>query len=162
MVVIALTTVLPTTPERAFDLSIDVDAHTGSMAGSGERAVGGVRSGALALGDTVTFAARHFGLPWRMTSRISAYDRPDRFVDEQVEGPFRSWRHEHTFSWDDARGVTVSRDVIHFTAPLGMLGRLVTKAVLERYLTRLIAERNAYLRQLCTEVPGRGGDDNDS
>lgn len=58
--------------------------------------------------------------------------------------------------------VTVSRDVIHFTAPLGMLGRLVTKAVLERYLTRLIAERNAYLRQLCTEVPGRGGDDNDS
>jgi ligand-binding SRPBCC domain-containing protein len=145
MPVIELTTLLPATPDQAFDLSIDVDAHTGSMAGSGERTVGGVRSGRLALGDTVTFAARHFGLPWRLTSRITAYDRPARFVDEQVKGPFRVWRHEHTFAFDEARKVTVARDRVEFTAPFGVLGRLVTALVLERYMRRILAERNAYL-----------------
>jgi ligand-binding SRPBCC domain-containing protein len=135
--------------EQAFDLSIDVDVHAGSMAGSGERAVGGVRSGRLALGDTVTFAARHFGVRWRMTSRITAYERPGRFVDEQVKGPFHTWRHEHTFTRDEARGVVISRDLVHFTAPFGILGRLVTGVVLERYMRRLLTERNTYLRQLC-------------
>jgi hypothetical protein len=47
--VIELTTALATTPERAFDLSIDVDAHAASMTGSGERIAGGVRSGRLTL-----------------------------------------------------------------------------------------------------------------
>ncbi|PAX90951.1 cyclase, partial [Streptomyces albidoflavus] len=28
----------------------------------------------MALGDTVTWRARHFGVVWRMTSRITAYD----------------------------------------------------------------------------------------
>ncbi|WP_067505003.1 SRPBCC family protein [Actinoplanes sp. TFC3] len=150
---IALTTVFAAGVEEVFDLSIDVDVHTASMAGSGERTDGGVRSGRLALGDTVTFTARHFGLPWRMTSRITAYERPVRFVDEQDRGPFRTWRHEHTFTSDDERGVTVARDLIDFTAPFGMLGRLVTRVVLERYLRRLIAERNAYLAGLVSGSP---------
>ena len=154
MAVIALETFLPVAPERAFDLCIDVDAHTGSMAGSGERTVGGVRTGQLALGDTVTFAARHFGLPWRLTARITAYERPGRFVDEQVTGPFRRWRHEHTFTWDDERTGTVARDVVEFTAPLGVLGRLVTWAVLERYLRRILMQRNAYLARTLADLAG--------
>jgi ligand-binding SRPBCC domain-containing protein len=153
MAVIALETFLPARPERAFDLSIDVDAHTGSMARSGERTVGGVRSGRLALGDTVTFAARHFGLPWQLAARITAYDRPGRFVDEQVKGPFRRWRHEHTFTWDGERNGTIARDVVEFTAPLGVLGRLVTRAVLERYMRRILIERNAYLARTLGEGP---------
>ena len=28
-------------------------------------------------------------------ARISEYEPPHRFVDEQVEGPFAAWRHEH-------------------------------------------------------------------
>jgi ligand-binding SRPBCC domain-containing protein len=86
----------------------------------------------------VTFAARHFGLPWRMTSRITAYDCPRRFVDEQVRGPFRAWRHEHTFAWDDALGVTIARDVVHFIAPLGFLGWMVEKVVPERHMRRIL------------------------
>ncbi|MGX6606477.1 SRPBCC family protein [Micromonosporaceae bacterium Da 78-11] len=149
MTCIELTTELATTAQRAFDLSLDVGVHTGSMARSGERVVGGVRDGAMALGDTVTFAARHFGVRWRMTSRITAWQRPARFVDEQDRGPFRSWWHEHTFAWDEARQVTVARDVVHFTAPFGLLGRLVTRVVLERYMRRILVERNAYLAQVC-------------
>lgn len=77
---IRLETNLPSTPEAAFELSLSVDAHTSSMRGSGERAIAGVTSGEMALGDTVTWRARHFGFPFTMTSRISTHEAPDRFV----------------------------------------------------------------------------------
>jgi ligand-binding SRPBCC domain-containing protein len=91
-----LVTLLQCEPEKAFDLSLSVDAHRESM-GNGERAVSGVTSGLLDLGDSVTWQARHFGLPFRMTSAVTDFDRPYRFVDEQTRGPFASWWHEHCF-----------------------------------------------------------------
>ena len=131
--------------QRVFDLSLEVEVHTASMAGSGEQAVGGVTSGRLKLGDVVTWKARHFGLMWRMTSRISACDPPGYFVDEQVGGPFKRWRHVHHFESDGAGG-TVMRDVVDFAAPLGPLGVLAERSVLNWYLPRLIRVRNDHLR----------------
>ncbi|MFI6763864.1 cyclase [Micromonospora sp. NPDC050417] len=120
------------------------------MSAARERVVAGVAHGPMALGETVTWAARHFGITWRMTSRISAYDRPYRFVDEQVSGPFRHWYHEHLFQdapagGADAAGGTVMVDRIEFTAPAGLIGRVVTTLFLRRYMCRLIERRNAYL-----------------
>jgi len=85
---IRLETLIAAPVAACFDLSLSVDAHTVSMAASGERAVAGVTSGVMKLGDTVTWRARHFGIAFRMTSAITYYERPIRFVDEQQRGPF--------------------------------------------------------------------------
>ena len=61
-------------PETLFAASLDIDRHVASMAGSRERAVGGVTSGAIGLGETVTWRARHFGLWFTMMSRITELD----------------------------------------------------------------------------------------
>src|SRR4051794_32786658 len=113
------------------------------MARSGEQIVAGVSSGVMGLGDMVTWRARHFGIPFTMTSRISAYEVPFRFVDEQVSGPFGRWWHEHRF--EECDGVTVMTDTVHFASPLGLLGRLVDTLFLTRYVTRLLEERNQWL-----------------
>ncbi|MGX1709157.1 SRPBCC family protein [Streptomyces albidoflavus] len=136
-----------------FGLSLDVDAHTASMARSGERAVAGVTSGAMVLGDTVTWRARHFGVVWRMTSRITAYDHPTHFVDEQTAGPFHHWWHAHHFT-PDGHGGTLMRDEITFQAPLGPLGRLAERAALDRYMPHLMRERNAHLRAVAEREAG--------
>jgi ligand-binding SRPBCC domain-containing protein len=128
-----------------FDLSLSVDAHTASMHQSGERAIGGVTSGAMKLADTVTWRARHFGLAFRMTCAITQYQYPSRFVDEQVNGPFRRWSHEHTFTLA-ANGETVMTDVVHFQSPLGPLGILADRLVLDRYMPHLLRQRNAWLK----------------
>lgn len=131
-------------PEEVFGLSLDVDAHTRSMAESGERAVAGVMAGRMGPGDTVTWQARHFGVPIRMTSRITEYREPSHFVDEQLRGPFKLWRHEHRFIPDDDG--TLLRDDITFAAPLGPLGRLAELLVLRWYMPKLIRQRNEFLK----------------
>lgn len=143
MTTIELITALPMTPGEAFDLSLDVNVHAVSMAASREAAVAGITSGRMALHDQVTWRAWHFGVPWRMTSRISALQRPSRFVDEQVEGPFARFRHEHLFETEG--NATRMIDRIEFAAPLGWFGLLAERLVLAGYLTKLIKRRNAYL-----------------
>lgn len=128
--------------EQLFDLSLDIDAHLASMSASEESAIGGVTAGAIGLGETVTWRARHFGVWFTMTSRITALDRPARFVDEQTRGPFRSFRHEHVFE-DDGDGGTVMTDTLTLTSPV--LGTLAERLILVPYLRRLIVERNRHL-----------------
>ena len=60
--------------EELFDLSLDIDAHVASMSESKERAVAGVTTGRIGLGETVTWRARHFGVWFTMTSEISELD----------------------------------------------------------------------------------------
>ncbi|MDQ0734128.1 SRPBCC family protein [Arthrobacter agilis] len=126
-----------------FDRSRSIDAHTRSMARSRETAVAGTTTGLISLGQHVTWRARHFGVPIRMTSRITDMEAPNRFVDQQIRGPFRRFRHVHEFSHAD--GITTMTDRIEFAAPFGPLGRVVEKLVLARYLRTLIETRNRYL-----------------
>ena len=130
--------------ERVYDLARDLDLHARSMAHTNERAVGGRTSGRIELGETVTWRARHFGITWSLTSRITIADPPTRFVDQQERGPFRSFRHEHRFE-PRPGGTRLVDEWIH-VAPFGPLGRLVDRLVLARYMRRLLETRNRALK----------------
>lgn len=154
MIRFQLATRVEAEPQRVFDASLDVGLHTASMSGAREEVVAGVTDRVLALGDTVTWRARHFGVWWRMTAEITACEPPGYFVDEQRRGPFRYWRHEHRFA---AYGKgTVMYDSVEFAAPFGSVGRLAEVLVLRRYLARLIGERNRYLQRILDGPPSDG------
>ena len=147
MPIIELITRIAAPPERCFDLSRSIDLHQASLARSGERAVAGVTSGLIGMGESVTWEARHLGVRQRLTSRITAFDRPHHFRDSMVAGAFARFDHDHWFTPDDAGG-TVVRDVFDFAAPLGVLGRIAEAAFLTRYMRRLLADRNAVVRRV--------------
>lgn len=130
--------------ERVFDLARDIDFHQRSVAHTGERAIAGRTSGLIGLGETVTWRARHFQIPWSLTSQVTAFDPPDSFVDEQVSGLFLRFRHVHRFAAVD--GGTLMTDRWRHRSPLGPLGRLVDRMVLDRYMRRLLEARNASLK----------------
>src|SRR5512141_1289353 len=88
--------------EQLFDRARSIDAHVETMAASGERAVAGVTQGLISIGEQVTWRARHFGVPLTMTSRVTSLDYPTSFVDEQVRGPFKAFRHVHEFAANGA------------------------------------------------------------
>ena len=151
MPVIVLRTRVAAPASRCFDLARDVDLHQRSTAASRERAVAGVTSGLLGRGDEVTWEATHFGVRQRLTSRITEFDPPNRFVDEMVRGAFTRFRHEHQFlSFPDG---TEMVDIFDYTSPLGPLGRLADGLFLRRYMTRLLRDRNAYLKRVAESAP---------
>ena len=136
--------------ERLFDLARSIDAHVDSQKRAGERAVSGVMSGLIGEGQEVTWQARHFGIPLRMTSRITALEYPQSFTDEQVSGPFKAFRHVHEFEATPTGSLMTDR--VEFTAPFGPVGRLVEKLVLRRYLERLIVEREMFLSSMSSQT----------
>lgn len=135
--------------EQLFDLSLSIEDHVASMSESGEKAIDGVTTGAIGLGETVTWRARHFGIWFTMSSKITSLERPNRFVDEQVRGPFRSFRHVHEFTSDGA--MTVMTDTITLASPI--FGPLAERLVLVPYLRRLIRRRNHHLLTALEATP---------
>lgn len=136
-----IVTECPSDAASMFDISLDIDAHVRSMARSRESAVGGVTTGWIGLGETVTWRARHFGIWFTMTSKITELDRPHRFIDEQVSGPFAMFVHEHLFE-DTLDGCRMS-DTITIASPI--FGAAAERLVLVPYMQRLIRQRNKML-----------------
>jgi ligand-binding SRPBCC domain-containing protein len=139
---IDLITDIAAAPDVCFDVSLDVQVHV--AASRTQRIVGGVRSGRMRLGEHVTWSARHFGIRWRMTSKIVEYAPPRTFTDAMQRGPFGRWRHQHLFE----KTATGTRMVDHvaFASPFGLIGRFVDALVLERYMTNLLREHNAHVK----------------
>jgi ligand-binding SRPBCC domain-containing protein len=136
--------------ERCFDLARSVDVHIRSTAFTGERAVAGVTTGLMQLGDEVTWEARHLGVRQRLTARITAYDRPHHFRDSQVHGVFARFDHDHYFeALPD--GHTRMRDVFDYTAPLGLLGIVADRLFLTSYMRRFIVRRNREIARLAED-----------
>ncbi|HWZ33568.1 MAG TPA: SRPBCC family protein [Bryobacteraceae bacterium] len=125
--------------DLCFDLARSVDLHIESMSATGETAVAGVTRGLIGLNEEVTWEATHFLVRQRLTSRITAFDRPSHFRDSQVRGAFRRFDHDHFFA--SADGGTQMTDVFDYTSPFGLLGILADHILLERYMRALIARR---------------------
>jgi ligand-binding SRPBCC domain-containing protein len=144
MPTIQVTTTINSSIEICFDLSRSIDFHTMTTAKTGEKAIAGITSGLIGLNETVTWQATHFGIKQELTSRITAFDRPFYFRDEQVSGIFKSIYHEHKF--EEINGKTIMTDIFIFESPFGFLGKLFNKIVLTNYLRKFIIDRNQMIK----------------
>jgi ligand-binding SRPBCC domain-containing protein len=141
---IELSTVINAPIERCFDLSRSIDLHMESTKATGEHAIAGRTSGLIELAETVTWRAKHLGIWQNLTSKISRFEYPNYFTDEIVSGAFKSFRHDHLFSFVD--GQTIMKDVFDFESPLGVLGKLANALFLTSYMRKLLITRNQVIK----------------
>jgi ligand-binding SRPBCC domain-containing protein len=94
-------------------------------------------------GALIDFGFRVFGLPMRWRSKIAVWEPPVRFVDEQVSGPYRFWRHVHTF--EEIGGGTLIRDIVDYRVPLGAI---VHNLFVKRDLRRVFEYRSQQLSRI--------------
>ena len=136
--------------QMCFDLARDIELHTKTVwPHTKERAVGGVTTGGIGLGETVTFEATHFLIRQRLTSIITEYEYPYVFTDQMQKGAFKSLTHKHKFM--EQEGKTLMTDTLSFEAPIGILGAAVEKIILKEYMKRFIAYRNKQLKKVIEE-----------
>jgi ligand-binding SRPBCC domain-containing protein len=73
----------------------------------------------LRRGTLIDYRIRIRGFPVRWQTEITDWQPVERFTDEQRRGPYRLWRHEHTFA--PQSGGTLCGDVVTYSTPLDFL-----------------------------------------
>ena len=116
------------------------------MRATRERVVTSIASDLLGPGAVVTWEATHFGARMRLMSKITQFDAPRSFEDEQIAGPFQSFWHRHEFN--SQNGVTVMTDLVRYRSPFGVIGTLAERVFLDSYVRALLERRAAHLRLL--------------
>jgi ligand-binding SRPBCC domain-containing protein len=146
MTTIQLTTRINAPIEIIFDLSRNIDVHQQSTSKSNETAIDGVTSGLINLNETVTWRGKHFGVYLKHKSLISAMEIPTYFVDEMLEGKFKSFKHQHTFI--QKKGFVIMEDKIQYQTPYGIFGKIFDHVLLKKHLTKFISERNSFIKSV--------------
>ena len=146
MTTINLITKINAPKQIDFDLSRNIDVHQNSASQTKEKAIAGVTSGLINFDETVTWRGKHLGFYLTHKSRMTAMDFYDYFVDEMVEGKFKTFKHEHSFM--EKNGETVMIDNLNYETPFGIFGRLFDRIILKKHLTKFLLERNKTLKQL--------------
>lgn len=81
-------------------------------------------------------------LTW--VTEITGVTKLHSFTDEQRKGPYRLWRHTHTFR-ELAGGVEMT-DVVEYSLPFGLLGELAHRLFVEREVNRIFDYRFSVLQ----------------
>jgi uncharacterized protein len=143
--IIERTSTLPVSAEEAFDWHERPGAFE-RLTPPWERVTLLERTGGLREGARTAVRVRIGPLPLRWVAVHRQYEPGRRFVDEQVEGPFSHWIHEHRF---EPAGPEASQytDRIEFGQPFGTLGAAAGLWVARPRIERMLAYRHATLRE---------------
>lgn len=151
---LSVTTTLPCGIERAYDLSRRTDVHERAMASYDERVVDGPTDGTFREGDRVTRQSRHFGTTVTRTLEVVEETPPLSVREREVDGPFVEFVHDHEFERIDETHTLVD-DALSYRLPGGRVGDVIDRVYLNRYLRRVLRERNRRLEEIAAAEPER-------
>ena len=106
----------------------------------------------MQVGTLIEYRLRLFGVPFTWLTRISQWDPPEQFVDEQLYGPYRQWIHTHHFA--PSAGGTLMTDRVVYQLPFFPLGELAAPLV-RLQLQRIFAYRRRTIARLLAAKPGQ-------
>ena len=93
---------------------------------------------------------RLFGIRWK--TAIASWQPPHEFCDVQIRGPYKLWRHTHSFR--AVPGGTMMSDRVEYELPFGPLGALAHWLRVRRDLDRIFDYRK---RAVVGALEGRFG-----
>jgi ligand-binding SRPBCC domain-containing protein len=86
------------------------------------------------------------GIPMSWTTEITQVNEPHFFIDEQRQGPYRMWHHQHHFEEKD--GGVLMTDIIHYWPPMGVLGNIANTILIKRQLKGIFDYRKTKIKEL--------------
>lgn len=119
---------LITPPEMKFEILVDLpeEVHTGLM---------------------IHYRIRPMlNIPMRWTTEITAVEKHQFFIDEQIRGPYRVWHHEHHFRKVDG-GVWMT-DKLNYDVGWGVFGWLAGKLWVDKQVQEIFEYRKGKLEEL--------------
>ena len=94
----------------------------------------------------ISYRIRWLIFPMIWKSRISEYEENSFFVDEMMQGPYKTWYHRHLFS--TVRGGVEITDLVKYELPFGLLGNLVHSILIRKQLEKIFNHRNEAIAKI--------------
>ena len=85
----------------------------------------------MGVGTRIDYRLKLHGIPIRWQSEITEWNPPYGFVDEQRRGPYRLWRHTHTFE-ETENGVIVGDVVEYAVWGNGVVNKFLVRPDIEK------------------------------
>jgi ligand-binding SRPBCC domain-containing protein len=101
-------------------------------------------------GTLIDYKLKLFGLPLRWRTRIEEFEPISYFVDIQVRGPYRLWRHRHEFK--TVAGGTQMRDQVDYELPFGPFGTIARALFVRRMLEKIFDYRSSVIQEIFRET----------
>jgi ligand-binding SRPBCC domain-containing protein len=103
----------------------------------------------MSRGAEIDYTIAWMGIPLKWRTLIDEYDPPRGFVDLQLKGPYKLWRHVHSF--EAVAGGTLVRDVVRYALPFGPAGRIAHAFLVRHQLLEIFSYRQQTLATILGE-----------
>ena len=87
-------------------------------------------------------------LHWR--TLITDYQKPYKFIDQQIKGPYTLWHHTHIFEEKD--GGTLIKDNLKYVIPFGWIGRAIHFIYIKHDINGIFQYRHKILNDIFSEI----------
>ena len=87
-----------------------------------------------------------FSTDW--VTEITQIKHHEHFIDDQRVGPFALWHHQHHFKELPGGKSTEMTDILHYQAPLGILGTIADKIFVNRQVKGIFEAREEAIKRL--------------
>jgi ligand-binding SRPBCC domain-containing protein len=102
-------------------------------------------------GTLIDYRIKLSGVPMTWRTKIDVWEPETRFVDIQLSGPYKLWRHEHTFKdvvTADGRPATEMGDRLTYAVGFGPLGVLARALFVDRTVEGIFDYRKKAVEQI--------------
>ncbi len=102
-------------------------------------------------GQIITYKVRPLlGIPLNWCTEITHVKEHEYFVDEQRQGPYQLWHHQHHIR--EVKGGVEMTDIVHYQVPLGFIGELFVPLIVTPKLKDIFQYRFEKMEQLFGKI----------
>lgn len=85
-----------------------------------------------------------FTLKW--STEITQIKEHKYFIDNQIQGPYKIWHHEHHFK--EINNGTEMRDILFYDVPFGFVGQILHKIFIRKRVQEIFDFREVKIKEL--------------
>ena len=100
-------------------------------------------------GRLIDYRIKINGIPFDWQTEICIWEPPYKFMDQQIKGPYKVWRHLHTF--EDHNGDTKMTDIVDFLSPGWILEPIINELYIKHKVKAIIDYRATQIKKWAEE-----------
>lgn len=98
-------------------------------------------------GIIISYVVRPFlNIPVKWVSKITKVEEPHYFIDEQIKGPYKIWKHQHKFK--EIEGGIEAEDIIDYKLKPEIISRPVNYLIVKKQLEEIFDYRSKKMEEL--------------